>query len=161
MIRLLFRSILLELKYDAHSSISFACLELLLFYFPLDFTAHCMPSVPCLDIMPRWLNDKCFMASVTWSPRDSSFISHFPFNATSKKANKNDAKGKFMLFKVIYTIIKQIPLKKIHCACNRTALQEPNLPTRESIDVKIPFLGVRHLHINTFSAHSAVTNLHL
>ena len=77
------------------------------------------------------------------------------------KPTKMMQKVAFMLFKVIYTIIKQIPLKKFHCACNRTALQEPNLPTRKSIDVKIPYLGARHLHINTFSAHSAVTNLHL
>ena len=171
MIRLLFRSILVELKYDAHSSISFACLELLLFYFPLDFTAHCMPSVPCLGRMPRWWTDKYFMASTTWRPRDySSFIRHFPFNATSKKANKNDAKGKFMLFKVIYTIIKQIPLKKFHCACNRTALQEPNLPTRKSIDVtmprsqkwkkgsfwylQLPIYTCRHQHCHKVTNHS-------
>ena len=102
------------------------------------------------------------MASVTWSPRDSSFISHFPFNATSKQANKNDAKGSLYAIQSNLHHYKTDTLKIFfHCACNRTALQEPNLPTRESIDVKIPFLGVRHLHINTFSAHSAVTNLHL
>jgi len=98
-----------------------------------------MPSVPCLDIMPRWLNDKCFMASVTWSPRDSSFISHFPFNATSKQANKNDAKGSLYAIQSNLHHYKTDTLKIFfHCACNRTALQEPNLPTRKSIDVTMP-----------------------